>query len=59
MVPAADLGKLAGVPTPVMDAVVFLLGEATGVDFLSSGQNLDSMGLTGKTTAEIKQFVNG
>lgn len=59
MVPAADLGKLAGVPTPVMDAVVFLLGTATGADFVASGQNLESMGLTGKNTAEIKQFVNG
>jgi opine dehydrogenase len=59
MVPAAALGKLAGVPTPVTDALVFLLCVATGEDFLSSGQGLESMGIAGMNVEEIKRFVQG
>ena len=33
MVPMAALGRLAGVPTPIMDALIALLGELLGEDY--------------------------
>jgi opine dehydrogenase len=59
MVPAAALGKLAGVPTPVTEALVFLLGVAMGQDFSATGPGLESMGLSGMKVEEILRLVNG
>ncbi|MFA0887766.1 MAG: NAD/NADP octopine/nopaline dehydrogenase family protein [Synergistales bacterium] len=59
MVPAAALGKLAGVPTPASDALVFLLGVAMGQDFSETGPGLESMGLSGMTVEEIRRLVLG
>ncbi len=59
MVPAAALGKLARVPTPVTDSLISLLGVATGQDFSATGPGLESMGLSGMTVEEIRRLVNG
>jgi opine dehydrogenase len=59
MVPAAALGGMAGVPTPVMDSIIALLGVAMGENFTRCGQGLESMGLAGMGVDEIKRFVLG
>lgn len=59
MVPTLSLGKLAGVPMPVTDALVSLLGVAMGEDFHGAGPGLESMGLAGMQVEEIKFLVNG
>lgn len=45
LVPLAELGRLAGVRTPLMDAVIDMAAHLVGVDFRRSGRSLDSFGL--------------
>ncbi|MGZ9143659.1 MAG: NAD/NADP octopine/nopaline dehydrogenase family protein, partial [Candidatus Binatia bacterium] len=47
LVPMAEVGKLLGVRTPVMDALITLASTALGVDFRRDGLTLDKMGLAG------------
>jgi opine dehydrogenase len=57
LVPFASLARLAGVPTPTIDALITLAGGALGVDFWSTGLTLEKMGLAGKTPAELRRFL--
>lgn len=57
LVPFAALGKLAGVPTPTIDALVQVGGAAVGIDFASDGLTLEKLGLAGKSAAEVVRFV--
>ncbi len=57
LVPMAALGRLAGVPTPTIDAQIDLLSAATGVDYASTGLTLDRLGLAGKTVTDLKRFL--
>jgi opine dehydrogenase len=41
----SSLGSLAGIPTPVTDSVINLVGALLGDDLWSTGRSLDSLGL--------------
>jgi len=56
-VPMAALGKLAGVPTPTIDALINLSGLSLGIDYAKDGLTLEKLGLTGKSAAELARFV--
>ena len=58
MVPMAALGRLAGVPTPIMDALIALLGELLGEDYAVTGQTAERMGLAGMTPEAIRNLVS-
>ena len=45
LVPMAEIGKLLGLKTPVMDALITLGSVALGVDFRREGLTLEKMGL--------------
>lgn len=47
LVPMAEIGKLLGLKTPVMDALITLASVALGVDFRREGLTLEKMGLAG------------
>ena len=47
LVPIAELGKAAGVPTPIMDAVITLCGALVKRDFRKEGRTLESLGIAG------------
>lgn len=47
LVPMAEIGKLLGVKTPVMDGLITLASTALGVDFRADGLTLAKMGLDG------------
>lgn len=53
----AALGRLAGVATPTIDALVHLAGSAVGIDYASDGLTLEKLGLSGKSAAELIRFV--
>jgi opine dehydrogenase len=57
LVPMAALGRLAGVATPTIDALVHLAGLALGVDYSREGLTLERLGLAGKSPSELRRFV--
>ena len=57
LVPLVELGRLAGVPTPLAGAVVTLLSEIAGEDFAKAGRNLEKLGLAGMTPAQVLELV--
>lgn len=57
LVPIAALGRLAGVPTPTIDAHVHLLSEATGIDYAATGLTLERMGLADLAPGDLADFL--
>ncbi|MHA1137628.1 MAG: NAD/NADP octopine/nopaline dehydrogenase family protein [Candidatus Thorarchaeota archaeon] len=57
LVPISYLGRLAGVETPAIDAVINMACQLYEFDFWTSGRNLGSLGLEGLTPSEIREYV--
>lgn len=58
IVPLAELGKVAGVPTPLLDSLITMCSLLLGIDFKSEGRNIHNLGLTGMTKDEIIRFID-
>jgi len=58
LAPFAALGRLAGVPTPTIDAVIHLASLATGNAYRETGLGLDKMGLASVTVADLQRFLH-
>jgi opine dehydrogenase len=54
----SQLGKVAGVPTPVIDSAIILGSTITKRDFWIQGRTLDKLGLGDMTKEEIINYVN-
>lgn len=57
IVPYHHLARLAGVETPVIDALILLASVISGVDWLSRGLTLEKMGLDGVTKLTLGRFL--
>lgn len=57
LVPTASLGSLLGIKTPTIDAIIMLIGIATGKDFMAEGRTSDRLGLKNKTLEEIYEYI--
>ncbi len=57
LVPISALGRLAGVPTPIIDALVAIGGVAVGIDYAREGLTLEKLGIAGKSPSELMKFV--
>jgi opine dehydrogenase len=57
LVPFSAFGKVAGVPTPVIDAQVTLASAATGIDYWRTGLTLERMGLAGLSKEQLLERV--
>jgi opine dehydrogenase len=57
LVPLTELARLAGVPTPGMDAIIQMASMANGVDYRKTGRNVMNLGLAGLDTKKIVQYV--
>ena len=57
LVPFAAFGRLAGVPTPTIDALVHLASEAAGIRYGETGLTLEKMGLAGKRPEALARFL--
>ena len=53
----ASIGDLAGVDTPIMDAVITLIGVAHDTDWFANGRSAEKLGLTGKSVEQIQRYV--
>lgn len=58
IVPMAAMGELAGVKTPVIDALITLASTAVGTDLRATGLTLDRMGLGGLAAADLQKFIS-
>ena len=57
LVAISELGRAAGVATPVIDGLITLTSTMLRRDFRSEGRNLAQLGLAGKTVGEIRSTV--
>jgi opine dehydrogenase len=57
LVPLAELGRLARVPTPVAHALTVLASAALGRDFTREGRTLERMGLEGRSLESVRAAV--
>jgi opine dehydrogenase len=57
LVPMAEIGKLVGVETPIMDALIILASTALGVDFRAEGLTRAKMGLAGMTPESLPAIL--
>lgn len=53
----SDLGKIAGIKTPVIDSVISLASVVIGVDFFEEGLTLRKLRLDNKSLEELKEMV--
>ena len=52
----ASIGDLVGVDTPIMDAVITLIGVAHDTDWFANGRSAEKLGLTGKSVEQIQRL---
>ncbi len=57
LVPISHLGKLAGVETPAIDAIINMACQLYDCDFWNTGRNLENMGLEGLNPYEVREYV--
>lgn len=57
LVAMAEIAKLVGVATPVMDSVVYLASTLRSEDYWLTGRTLEKMGLKDMTTNEIRELL--
>ena len=57
LVSMAEIGKLLGIETPVMDALITLASVALGIDFRVEGLTLEKMGLAGVAPADLQRIL--
>ena len=58
LVPLAYLGDLAGVPTPIMDAMIDLASTVNHVNYRKEGMTLEKLGLGGRKVEEIQSMID-
>lgn len=56
LVPISELGRIAGVPTPNMDAVIQLTSTIYQRDFRAEGRNAVNMGIAGMTLEQVAHY---
>ena len=58
LVAMSELGRAAGVATPVIDGLIALTSAMLRRDFRAEGRNLEQLGLAGKGVSEIRSIVD-
>jgi opine dehydrogenase len=57
LVPFSELGRLVGIATPTIDALIVLASLSLNIDFRKTGLSLEKMGLADKTPAQLLNFL--
>ena len=59
LVPMAAFARIAGVPSPTIDALNHLASVAVGIDYSTAGLTLERMGLDDVSRGDFGQFLHG
>ena len=57
LVAMAEIGKVEGVSTPTMDAVINIAKALKGEDYWKTGRTLEKMGIDNMSASEIDQYL--
>ncbi len=57
LVPMAEIGRLVGAETPVIDALIILAGVIGGIDYRKDGLTLEKMGLAGVSAEDLSNIL--
>lgn len=57
LVPFSAFGRLAGVPTPTIDAFIQIASVASGIDYMRDGLTAEKMGIEGLSRDALLEFV--
>ena len=57
VLPIMELGKAAGVETPLLESMIHICEALLGQDLHTNGRNLKNLGLAGKTKLEILDYI--
>ena len=58
LVPMAEIGRLLGVETPVIDALITLASEINGIRYRHEGLTMEKMGLADVGAKELSRFLH-
>lgn len=57
LVPMSELGKIAGVKTPIMDSLIELASALLNIDFRLNGRNFNKLGLSNLSKKELEDSL--
>lgn len=57
VLPIMELGKAAGVETPLLESMIHICEALLNMDLHSNGRNLKNLGLVGKSKQEILDYI--
>ena len=57
VLPIMELGKAAGVPTPLFQSMISVIESLLGMDFHTEGRSLKNLGLEGMNKEEIVKYI--
>ena len=58
VLPIMELGKAAGVATPLLESMINIIESLLEIDFYSNGRSLKNLGLDGMTKEEIINYIS-
>ncbi len=57
VLPIIELGRVAGVPTPLLESMMHIIESLLEMDFHTDGRSLKNLGLEGMTKEEIIKYI--
>jgi opine dehydrogenase len=58
VLPIMELGKAAGIKTPLLESIVNIIENLLEMDFRTEGRTLSNLGLSGMTKEEIINYIS-
>jgi opine dehydrogenase len=56
--PWSSIGRLWGIPTPTIDAVIQIASTMLGTDYFTRGITVDDLGIAGMSPADLKSAIS-
>lgn len=59
LVTVASLGRMLGIPTPGMDAIIQIASIANETDYWSTGRTVEDLGISGMSMHQLLEYITG